>query len=83
MIQLRLHEELYDALAIDEAVKTYEPYARVSSRREAGGTIVTVEALEGGADASLIAAELGNFALGRTIERSRAASTPDAPKEAA
>jgi len=77
VIQIRFHEELYDALSIDEAVKTYEPYAKLTAHREAGGTIVHVEALEGGADEPLIAAELGNFALGRAVERSRA-QTPTA-----
>ncbi|MFO0589738.1 MAG: HxsD-like protein [Polyangiaceae bacterium] len=79
MIEIRFHGELYDASAIDEAVKLYEPYASLTIAREASGTTVQIQANEGGADAPLIAAELANYALGRTIERTRTAST-SAPK---
>lgn len=77
MIELRFHEELYDGFAIDEAVKTYEPYATFTLSKEAGGFVVKIEPKpeeDGGADPSLVAAELLNFALGKTIERSRAAA---------
>lgn len=80
MIELRFHEELYDGFAIDEAVKTYEPYATFTLSKEAGGFVVKIEAKpeeDGGADPSLVAAELMNFALGKTIERSRT-TTPEA-----
>lgn len=93
MIELRFHEELYDGFAIDEAVKTYEPYATFTLSRESGGFIVKIAARpeeEGGADPSLVAAELMNYALGKTIERSRSATsatsapeTAPAPTEAA
>ncbi len=90
MIELRFHEELYDGFAIDEAVKTYEPYATFTLSREAGGFLVNIAAKpeeEGGADPTLVAAELMNYALGKTIERKRsAAATPAeaaAPTEAA
>lgn len=82
MIELRFHEELYDGFAIDEAVKTYAPYATFTLSREAGGFVVKVEAKpeeEGGADAALVAAELMNYALGKTVERSRAAATGAGP----
>lgn len=89
MIELRFHEELYDGFAIDEAVKTYEPFATFTLSREAGGFIVKVAAKpeeEGGADPTLVAAELMNYALGKTIERKRsAAASPEgaaAPTEA-
>lgn len=102
MIELRFHEELYDGFAIDEAVKTYEPYATFTLSRESGGFIVQIAPKpeeEGGADAdhdgtasgpkpwageaglNLVAAELMNYALGKTIERSR--SAPAAPEPAA
>lgn len=77
MIELRFHEELYDGFAIDEAVKTYEPYATFTLARESGGYVVKIAARpeeEGGADPSLVAAELMNYALGKTIERSRSAA---------
>ncbi|MBK8253522.1 MAG: hypothetical protein IPK82_12750 [Polyangiaceae bacterium] len=78
MIEVRFHEEFYDGFAIDEAVKLYAPYANFTLKREAGGFIVQVEGKpedQGGADPSLVAAELMNYALGKTIERSRAAES--------
>ncbi len=86
MIELRFHEELYDGFAIDEAVKVYEPHAAFTLVREAGGYIVKLEArpdADGGADEALIAAELANYALGKTIERSRATQPAGPAKEAA
>jgi hypothetical protein len=82
VIELRFHEELYDGFAIDEAVKLYEPYAHFSLMREPGGFIVRVDPrseADGGADPALVAAELMNYALGKTIERSRAVSEAAAP----
>lgn len=79
MIELRFHEELYDGFAIDEAVKLYEPYAAFTLSREPGGFVVKIDALASGdgEDLSLVAAELLNYALGKTIERSRtSASAP-------
>jgi len=84
VIEVRFHEELYDGFAIDEAVKLYGPYATFALSREAGGYVVKIEGQEGGADESVIAAELANYALGKTIERSRAtaAATPEASPKA-
>lgn len=92
MIEVRFHEEFYDGFAIDEAVKLYAPYADFTLKREAGGFIVQIEGKpedQGGADPSLVAAELMNYALGKTIERSRTAeiaapeATSASPGEAA
>lgn len=86
MIELRFHEELYDGFAIDEAVKLYEPYASFTLERERGGFTVKLEAkADAGVEEALIAAELANYALGKTIERSRETpATAGAPaKEAA
>lgn len=92
MIELRFHEELYDGFAIDEAVKVYEPYATFTLDRQAGGYLVKLEAKagdDGVIDESLIAAEIVNYALGKTIERSRATTAspleqpaPPAPEAA-
>jgi hypothetical protein len=86
-MEIRFHEELYDGAAIDEAAALYGSYATLAVTREPGGWIVKIEAQDGGADAQVIAAELANYALGRSIERSRATSpagaAPDAAKEAA
>jgi hypothetical protein len=78
VIDLRFHEELYDGFAIDEAVKVYAPYATFTLSRERGGYVVQIQGHEGGADEAVIAAELSNYALGKTIEKSRAAATSDA-----
>jgi len=86
VIELRFHEELYDGFAIDEAVKLYEPYAAFTLVREPGGYIVKIEGRpesEGGADEALVAAELANYALGKTIERSRAATPATGEAKAA
>jgi hypothetical protein len=76
VIELRFHQELYDASAIDEAVQVYEPFAVCTLVREAGGVVVKIEARPGdeGAEPSLVAAELMNYALGKTVEKSRAAA---------
>lgn len=77
MIELRFHHELYDGSAIDEAVGVYQPYATLTIARDPSGTLVKIDAKpadQGGADPALVAAELMNYALGKTVERSRAAS---------
>ena len=83
MIEIRFHEELYGAAAIDEAAKIYEPYASITVARGPSGVTVTVQEKEGGAEAALIAAELANYALGRTIEQSRSAAAQSAPRKEA
>ena len=74
MIELRFHQELYDASAIEEAIGVYEPFAACALVRDPGGIVVKIEARPGdeSADPSLVAAELMNYALGKTIEKSRA-----------
>ena len=74
MIEVRFHAELYDGSAIDEAVQVYAPYAAIALAREEGGITVKIEPSPGedAADPAIVAAELMNYALGKTIERSRA-----------
>ncbi|MEZ4297704.1 MAG: HxsD-like protein [Polyangiaceae bacterium] len=76
MIELRFHEELYDGFAIDEAVKLYGPYAAFKLSRQDQGYVVQIEPLAGDdpVDPAVVAAELMNYALGKTIERARAAT---------
>ncbi|MFO0550523.1 MAG: HxsD-like protein [Polyangiaceae bacterium] len=78
MIELRLHEELYDGFAVDEAAKTYRPYASIDLSRADKYYVVKVTAAPDAAEddppAALIAAELANFALGKTIERALSAA---------
>jgi hypothetical protein len=78
VIELRFQEELYDGFAVDEAVKVYEPFGRMELARTAGAFVVRVtalpDAIEQGIDERTLAAELGNYALGKTIEQSGAAA---------
>jgi hypothetical protein len=77
VIELRFDESLYDGFAIDEATKTYAELASMDLSREAGAFVVRVtasaSAAEAGIDEETLSAELANYALGLTIERSRAA----------
>jgi hypothetical protein len=70
VIELRFHEELYDGFAVDEAAKVYGDYGTLELVREEGGYVVRVSAKEGGVDEATLAAELANYALGATIEKS-------------
>lgn len=82
MIELRFHQDLYDGFAVDEAVKTYAPYAATELSREADAFVVRLTANDAatadGLGEALIARELLNFALGLTIERHRAPVTSSA-----
>lgn len=73
MIELRFDEKLYDGFAVDEAAKTFEPFATIAREREAGAFIlrVTIEkaAVDDGHTETEVAAELANYALGKTIEK--------------
>lgn len=88
MIELRFQHDLYDAAALDEALAVYGPYGTVDLAREADGSVVRVtvgaDAASQGIDERTLAAELGNYALGKTIESARARpSGPDAAIEKA
>jgi hypothetical protein len=75
VIELRFHEELYDGFAVDEAVKVYAGFASAELARAGEAYLVRLsaspDALAEGLDEATIAAELANYALGKTIERSR------------
>jgi hypothetical protein len=75
VIELRFHEELYDGFAVDEAVKAYADFMSAELLREEHGYVVRVTASPGAVeqaiDEGILAAELANYALGKTIERSR------------
>lgn len=77
MIELRFHRELYDGFAVDEAAKVYADFAACDLEQSEQGYIVRVSALpaalEQGFDERTIAAELLNYALGKTIEKTVAA----------
>jgi len=67
VIELRFHHELYDGFAIDEAMKAFGEVARFETAKEAQGYVVKVSA--DGDDEEIIALELANYALGKTIEK--------------
>ncbi len=77
MIELRLHRELYDGPAVDEAAKLYREYGSVDLAEEAAYWVVRVgsaaepagDGATDAADLGTLAAELSNYALGLTIER--------------
>lgn len=82
MIELRFHEDLYDGFAVDEAVKVYADFLSADLDRGEKAWIVRLtagaRAAEEGVDEPTLAAELANYALGKTIERSRAEAAPAA-----
>ncbi len=72
MIELRFHGELYDGFAIDEAAKVYGPFGVIDLAREGDAFVARVTvgaaARDQGVDEATLAAELANYALGKTIE---------------
>ncbi len=72
MIELRFQHDLYDAAALDEAIAVYGPYGTLDVTRDAGGSVVRVTSAADGVDERTLAAELGNYALGKSIEKARA-----------
>lgn len=80
MVELPFHGELYDGFAIDEAVKVYAPFASMELEKKPHGFLVRLTLNDGMADDEIdertIAAELMNYALGKTIERRGAAGLP-------
>jgi hypothetical protein len=80
LIELSFRHELYDAHAIDEAVKIYAAYGAVDAERGDEAWRVRVSAGESGIDERTLAAELSNYALGITIERARQIAGEEAEK---
>ncbi len=68
MNALRFHKTLYAGEAVDAAMKRFERFARFETDDDADYWIVRVRANEP-AHQQLVERELGNFALGLTIER--------------
>lgn len=65
---LRFHRELYDGKAVDAAVKRFGEYAAFTLSEEPAYWVVAFEPAEG-VDARELGGELGNCALGLTIEQ--------------
>lgn len=68
MSMLRFHKTLYAGEAVDAAMKRFERFAAFETQDDAEYWIVRVTAREARHQAP-IERELGNFALGLTIER--------------
>ncbi len=67
MIELRFHRQIYRGTAVDEAVKRFAAHAEFELREEPDYWIVRLTAREAGREKK-IAGELGNWALGLTVE---------------
>ena len=87
MIELVFQHDLYDASAVDEAVKVYGGYASVDLARGPSEDVIHVtigpDHMTPGIDERLLSAELANYALGLTIERVNAANAADASAQEA
>jgi hypothetical protein len=67
MLDLRLHLELYASAAIDRAIAVYAGHAQIARTDEAAHAVLRIESPRAGR-AALVARELGNYALGLTIQ---------------
>lgn len=72
MISLRLHAEIYTEASVKEAVAAFTDHATVALSQDASHWVVTVEH-EDPDRATLVARELGNMALGLSIDAQAAA----------
>jgi hypothetical protein len=64
---VRLHRSLYDAGAIDAAIATYTSHAKIEKRDDGEHVVVSVTSERAGR-AEKVALELGNYALGLTVQ---------------
>lgn len=67
MIELRFHRELYAGTAVDAAIVRLADYATFERAEDGHYFVVRVDATTPGR-AKKVARELGNFALGLTVE---------------
>ena len=65
---LRFHRQLYDGKAVDSAVKQFEGFGTFALSEEPDYWVVAIGGAAGEELAEL-AGELGNFALGLTIQQ--------------
>lgn len=73
-VALRLHRGLYGGAAIDEAIALYAGHAKIERRDDGEHVVVSVESERAGR-AAKVARELGNYALGLTIQSHKAAAS--------
>ncbi len=72
-VALRLHRGLYGGAAIDEAIALYAGHAKIERRDEGEHILLSVDSERPGR-ARKVARELGNYALGLTIQSHQAAA---------
>jgi hypothetical protein len=65
---LKFHREFYRGTAVDEAVKMFAAYAEFSLREESEHWVVQLST-DDEARERTIAGELGNWALGLTVQK--------------
>lgn len=65
--ELRLHRELYAGTALDQAIELYAGHADITRTDDGAHTVVTIASARPGR-AQKVARELGNYALGLTIQ---------------
>ena len=78
--ELRLHRQLYDTKAIDDAIALYAGHAKIERRDEGEHVVLGVQSEREGR-AVKVARELGNYALGLTIQSSTKGLSGPATKE--
>ena len=71
MATLRFHRTLYSEAAIREAMEVYSAYAELELTEQEPYALVQVASTSDGLDHDLLAGELANHALARSIEERR------------
>lgn len=66
MIEVRFHQAVYSEAAVDKALEVFSGFATFDRSQDGDEWVIRVES-PSAAKADLIAAELGNYALGLTI----------------
>ena len=67
MMEVRFHRELYAGTALDPAIELYAKHADIARADDGEHVVVTIESAKPGR-AEKVARELGNYALGLTIQ---------------
>jgi len=66
-VKLTFDPALYDEAALDETIEAFRQVATITRRRYRGRIVVTITP-EGGHDPDVVAGELSNFVLARSLE---------------
>jgi hypothetical protein len=77
--ELRLHRALYTTGAIDAAVELYAAHAKIARREDGEHVVLDIDSDRAGR-AQRVAHELGNYALGLTVQARK--DEPAAPSAA-